>query len=124
MGLTRLGEWSDARTGEHGEHQKNAVTPHAHSRVRRTLRISCEAVPPSIGPAGAQGGTSACHTGAALSFVSCIRLFCGTALPTRSLRGLGLSQGRPWACYPPPRPRRDAECERVHDDEWQKRPPE
>jgi hypothetical protein len=31
-------------------------------------------VPPSILPAGAQGGTSACHTGAALSFVSCIRL--------------------------------------------------
>jgi len=40
-----------------------------------TLRISCEAVPPSVLPAGAQGGTSACHTGAALSFVSCIRLF-------------------------------------------------
>ena len=40
-----------------------------------TLRISCEAVPPSIPPAGAQGGTSACRTGAALSFVSCIRLF-------------------------------------------------
>jgi hypothetical protein len=42
--------------------------------VRPTLRISCEAVPPSIWPAGAQGGTSACSTGAALSFVSCIRL--------------------------------------------------
>ena len=39
-----------------------------------TLRISCEAVPPSVWPAGAQGGTSACNTGAALSFVSCIRL--------------------------------------------------
>jgi hypothetical protein len=32
-------------------------------------------VPPSISAAGAQGGTSACSTGAALSFVSCIRLF-------------------------------------------------
>jgi len=31
-------------------------------------------VPPSISPAGAQGGTSACRTGGALSFVSCIRL--------------------------------------------------
>jgi hypothetical protein len=44
-------------------------------QVRRTLRISCEAVPPSVQPAGAQGGTSARSTGAALSFVSCIRLF-------------------------------------------------
>jgi hypothetical protein len=43
--------------------------------VHRTPRISCEAVPPFILPAGAQGGTSACRTGAALSFVSCIRLF-------------------------------------------------
>jgi hypothetical protein len=51
--------------------------PHLHrvQVVCRTLRISCEAVPPSIWPAGAQGGTSACRTGAALSFVSCIRLF-------------------------------------------------
>ena len=32
-------------------------------------------MPPSNWPAGAQGGTSARHTGAALSFVSCIRLF-------------------------------------------------
>ena len=46
-----------------------------HPMRSRTLRISCEAVPPSIRPAGAQGGTSACSTGAALSFVSCIRLF-------------------------------------------------
>jgi hypothetical protein len=46
-------------------------------RVRRTLRISCEAVPPPVWPAGAQGGTSACRTGAALSFVSFIRLFAG-----------------------------------------------
>jgi hypothetical protein len=30
-------------------------------------------------PAGAQGGTSACRTGAALSFVSCIRLLGGLA---------------------------------------------
>jgi hypothetical protein len=45
--------------------------------VRPTLRISCEAVPPSVSPAGAQGGTSARRTGAALSFVSCIRLFDG-----------------------------------------------
>ena len=45
------------------------------SIVCPTLRISCEAVPPSIRPAGAQGGTSARSTGAALSFVSCIRLF-------------------------------------------------
>jgi hypothetical protein len=42
--------------------------------VRPTPRISCEAVPPSNSPAGAQGGTSARSTGAALSFVSCIRL--------------------------------------------------
>ena len=47
--------------------------------VRPTLRISCEAVPPSVLPAGAQGGTSACSTGAALSYVSCIRLFGGAA---------------------------------------------
>jgi hypothetical protein len=32
-------------------------------------------VPPTIWPAGAQGGTSAGSTGAALSFVSCLRLF-------------------------------------------------
>jgi hypothetical protein len=38
--------------------------------VHRTPRISCEAVPPSVSPTGAQGGTSACSTGAALSFVS------------------------------------------------------
>jgi hypothetical protein len=49
--------------------------------VGRTLRISCEAVPPPIQPAGAQGGTSACRTGAALSFVSCIRLFDGLVAP-------------------------------------------
>jgi hypothetical protein len=46
--------------------------PLAH--VGLTLRISCEAVPPPVLPAGAQGGALACHTGAALSFVSCIRL--------------------------------------------------
>ena len=49
--------------------------------VCRTPRISCEAVPPSVPPAGAQGGTSACRTGAALSFVSCIRLFGGASAP-------------------------------------------
>jgi hypothetical protein len=49
----------------------------APSIVGRTLRISCEAVPPSVWPAGAQGGTSARHSGAALSLVSCIRLFGG-----------------------------------------------
>jgi hypothetical protein len=32
-------------------------------------------VPPSNWPAGAQGGTLSCRSGAALSFVSCIRLF-------------------------------------------------
>jgi hypothetical protein len=53
--------------------------------VRRTLAISCEAVPPSIWPAGAQGGTSACSTGAALSFVSCIALL-GRSLALRVLR--------------------------------------
>ena len=31
-------------------------------------------MPPPILPAGAQGGTSACRSGAALSFVSCIAL--------------------------------------------------
>src|SRR5512139_4159097 len=46
-----------------------------HLDRRRTPRISCEAVPPSILPAGAQGGTLSCRSGAALSFVSCIRLF-------------------------------------------------
>ena len=46
-------------------------------RVRLTPRISCEAVPPPIRPAGAQGGTSARSSGAALSFVSCIRLLGG-----------------------------------------------
>ncbi len=34
-------------------------------------------MPPSALPAGAQGGTSARSTGAALSFVSCIRLLGG-----------------------------------------------
>ena len=48
--------------------------------LRRTLAISYEAVPPSILPAGAQGGTSARRTGAALTFVSCIRLFGRRAL--------------------------------------------
>jgi hypothetical protein len=43
----------------------------------RTLRISCEAVPPSVQPTGAQGGTSTRRTSAALSFVSCIRLLDG-----------------------------------------------
>jgi hypothetical protein len=51
--------------------------------IHRTLRISCEAVPPSIWPAGAQGGTLSCRSGAALSFVSCIRLF-GSPLPPRT----------------------------------------
>jgi hypothetical protein len=55
--------------GEWSLHHPTLVCP--------TLRISCEAVPPSVLPAGAQGGTSACHTGAALSFVSCIRLLGG-----------------------------------------------
>jgi hypothetical protein len=57
----------------------SAVSPErpfpSSPHVCPTLRISCEAVPPSIRPAGAQGGTSTCSTGAALSFVSCIRLF-------------------------------------------------
>ena len=52
--------------------------------VRITLRISCEAVPPSVLPAGAQGGTSACSTGAALSFVSCICLLGDVATPSTS----------------------------------------
>jgi hypothetical protein len=52
-------------------------------QVRRTPRISCEAVPPSVLPAGAQGGTSVRSTGAALSFVSCIRLFGGSVIPAR-----------------------------------------
>jgi hypothetical protein len=54
-------------------HPEDSDSPH----VRPTPRISCEAVPPSVLPAGAQGGTSARSTGAALSFVSCIRLFGG-----------------------------------------------
>ena len=58
----------------------------AQPRVHRTPRISCEAVPPPVLPAGAQGGTSVRSTGAALSFVSCIRLFCGTLRPYRPRR--------------------------------------
>jgi hypothetical protein len=50
--------------------------------VRRTPRISCEAVPPSVSPAGAQGGTLSCRSGAALSFVSCIRLFGRLSTPS------------------------------------------
>jgi hypothetical protein len=42
--------------------------------VGRTPRISCEAVPAPVLAARAQGGTLACRAGAALSFVSCIRL--------------------------------------------------
>ena len=49
--------------------------------VGRTLRISCEALPPAIWPTGAQGGTSARRSGAALSFVSCIRLFGSSMIP-------------------------------------------
>ena len=40
-------------------------------------------MPPSILPAGAQGGTSASSTGAALRFVSCIRLLGCVDLPER-----------------------------------------
>ena len=47
-------------------------------------------MPPSIPPAGAQGGTSARSSGAALSFVSCIRLL-GVLL---ALRLIGFN-GRP-----------------------------
>ena len=61
--------------------------------VRPTPRISCEAVPPPVWPAGAQGGTSACHTGAALSFVSCIRLFGGSPLPFAPLASLTANLG-------------------------------
>jgi hypothetical protein len=50
------------------------VDLHRASHVRITPRISCEAVSPSVLPTGAQGGTSACSTGAVVSFVSCIRL--------------------------------------------------
>ena len=60
------------------------TAPRIHRHARLTLRISCEAVPPSVWPAGAQGGTSARHSGAALSFGSCIRLFGGPyGFPTR-----------------------------------------
>jgi hypothetical protein len=41
-------------------------------------------VPPSISPAGAQGGTLTCRSGAALSFVSCIRLFDDAARASHS----------------------------------------
>ncbi len=58
--------------------------PRAHNGVSPTLRISCEAVPPLVSPAGAQGGTSARRTGAALSFVSCIRLLGRRALLLRA----------------------------------------
>jgi hypothetical protein len=50
-------------------------TPPSLSTVGPTPRISCEAVSPSVLPAGARGGTSACSTGAAVGFVSCIRFF-------------------------------------------------
>jgi hypothetical protein len=53
---------------------EDSLRSHRFSKVRRTLRISCEAVPPPVSPAGAQGGTLSCRSGAALSFVSCIRL--------------------------------------------------
>jgi hypothetical protein len=46
-------------------------------RVCRTPGISCEAVPAPDGRERAQGGTSACRTGAALSFVSFIPLLGG-----------------------------------------------
>ena len=59
--------------------------PRAHNAVSPTPRISCEAVPPSVSPSGAQGGTSACSTGAALSFVSCIRVFDGSLIPSQVL---------------------------------------
>jgi hypothetical protein len=64
--------------------------PRIPRRVHPTLAISCEAVPPSILLAGAQGGTSACSTGAALSFVSCIALL-GSSFALRVL---------PCRCWP------------------------
>ena len=53
--------------------------------ARMTLAISCEAVPPSVSPAVAQGGTLSRRSGAALSFVSCIALFDDTV--TSALAG-------------------------------------
>jgi hypothetical protein len=73
--LTRPGRASECQ-----ERRGSWASPSPVPFVCPTLRISCEAVPPSKWPAGAQGGTLACHTGAALSFVSCIRLFCGSGL--------------------------------------------
>ncbi len=92
-----------------------ASLPPIISGVCRTLRISCEAVPPSISPAGAQGGTSGRSTGAALSFVSCIRLFdCLVILTTlRSLTSrTGAGDGR-CACKPTVASRRQTSCRRT-----------
>ncbi len=54
------------------------------ARVHRTPGISCEAVPAPTLAARAQGGTSACRTGAALSFVSFIPLLGGFAFSSAS----------------------------------------
>jgi hypothetical protein len=61
-----------------------AVRRHAPAQVGRTPRISCEAVPASVPAARAQGGTLSCRSGAALSFVSCIRLFGSHTAPPKS----------------------------------------
>jgi hypothetical protein len=65
--------------------------------VRRTLRISCEAVPPSNWPAGAQGGTSVRRSGAALSFVSCIRLLGGLVAVSNHVHELLVEEERVWS---------------------------
>ena len=75
------------------------------TEVHRTLRISCEAVPRPSSRRGPQGGTSACSTGAALSFVSCIALFGGAVHSFRrlTLRIVWLSGSRravPESCAP------------------------
>jgi hypothetical protein len=79
---TVSGEWSTGAQGAGSSARRLPFAGPLHSVIRPTLRISCEAVPPSVRPAGAQGGTSACRTGAALSFVSFIRLLGGFLAPS------------------------------------------
>jgi hypothetical protein len=74
LSTASVGSDDPAQSGDHADESHADRLHPSTSVVRRTLRISCEAVPPSILPAGAQGGTSARRSGAALSFVSCIRL--------------------------------------------------
>ena len=81
--------------------QRSSAHHRAPTIVRRTPGISCEAVPALTPAARAQGGTSACHTGAALSFVSFIPLLGG---PSRAMQaGTDEIGGSPGSLETPPR---------------------